>query len=56
MQTYKVYGDRNKHFYTLITASNAEEAWDIAKAQGSEKWFELADDSYIEPYQVEETK
>lgn len=53
MKTYKVYGDKNNHYYTIVTASNPDEAWDIAKAQGSEKWFLVEEDSVIDPYSVE---
>ena len=53
MSKYRVYGDKLHKYYIDVEAESREQAWDLAKESNS-VWFELEEDSIIDPFSVEE--
>ena len=55
MNKYKVYGDKSKKYYTIVTAENASKAWDYVVNNSNIEWIELQSNDSIEVYLAEPT-
>ena len=55
MNKYKVYGDKSKKYYTIVTAENASKAWDYVVNNDNIKWIQLDSSDSIEVYYAEPT-
>ena len=51
---YIVYGDKVHKYYVTVNAESPDIAWDAAASMSTDKWFEMENDSIIEPFSVEE--
>lgn len=52
MNQYKVIGRKMFDYYTTVTASSKEEAYDEAMKDDTD-WFDIETDDIIEPIEVE---
>lgn len=53
MKKYRVFGSNNKQYYTIVTAKDEYEAYQIAQ-NDSITWFEIENDSVIYPTDIYE--
>jgi hypothetical protein len=51
MKKFRVFGSNNKLYWTVVTANNEYEAYEIAQ-NDSITWFEVENDSVIRPTDV----
>ena len=52
MPIYKVYGDKVHSYYTNVSASDPDQAYDIAKLRSALEWNEVENDEVIEISEV----
>lgn len=52
MPEFRVMGGRVTAYYVDIKAKDEYDAMEKAETISSEKWFEIATDNVIEPYEV----